>query len=72
MDKKKQAAGRAGGLATLAKHGRGWFKAIGAMGAKSLHQRYKLEPVDLNDFALVNRKTGEIKAFLSGRKIWEP
>jgi hypothetical protein len=72
MNISKQVAGFLGGNATFAKYGREHFQQIGKKGAKVLHHRYKLEPVDLNDFALVNRKTGEIKALISGRKLWEP
>lgn len=69
MDEKKQAAGRAGGRATLAKHGRGHFQSIGSKGGRVLHERYRLVPVAQDDFALVHRETGQVKAFLSGRKF---
>jgi hypothetical protein len=62
----KQTAGQRGGLATLARHGREHFKRIGARGAAVTWQRYRLDPVGTSDFALVNKTTGEIKAYLSG------
>jgi hypothetical protein len=66
MQQKKQDAGRKGGLATLAKHGVAHFKKIGAIGAKVFHRRYRLTPVGLDNFAIVNRETNEVKAFLNG------
>jgi hypothetical protein len=64
--RKKREAGRRGGLATLARHGKEYMREIGKKGAKVFHLRYRLEPVNLNDFAVVHRETGEIKAYLSG------
>jgi len=66
MSNKKVSAGRRGGLATLARHGVEHFKKIGARGATVFHSRYKLVPVGQDDFAIVNRSTGEVKNFLSG------
>lgn len=66
LSKKRSEAGRRGGLRTLAVHGHGHFKAIGRKGALVFHRRYKLEPVDQNNFAIVNRVTNEVKAFLNG------
>lgn len=62
----KQKAGRAGGAATLARHGKEHFRRAGRAGARVFHARYRLVPVDLNDFAIVNRETGEVKARLGG------
>jgi len=70
LSKKRSEAGRAGGLTTLARHGVDHFKRIGAKGARVFHLRYRLEPVYLNDFAIVKRETGEAVAFVSG-KPWE-
>jgi hypothetical protein len=66
LSEKRMIAGRRGGVVTLARHGRAHFKKIGAIGAKVFHDRYRLEPVYLNDFAIVNRVTNEVKAYLSG------
>jgi hypothetical protein len=68
MNSVKQNAGRKGGLATLKKYGKRYFKRLGKWGAHRMHAIYKLTPVDLNDFALVNRETGKIVAYLSGKK----
>jgi hypothetical protein len=56
-----------GGLAVLKKYGRDHFSRIGKRGAKTFHKRYRLSPVDLNDFAIVNRKTGERVNTLLGK-----
>lgn len=66
----KKTAGQLGGLSTLARHGKAHFQQIGKRGALTTWQRYKLEPAGLSDFAMTNRKTGEVKAVLSGR--WKP
>lgn len=66
LRKKKAAAGRAGGLSTVAKYGPDYMKEIGRRGAKVFHARYRLTPAGVNDFAIVNRETGEVKAFLNG------
>jgi len=69
MNQVKQDAGRKGGLATLKKFGKRYFKKLGKWGAHRMHATYKLEPVDLNDFALVHRETGKVKAYLSGKPL---
>lgn len=67
LSRKRAAAGRRGGRATVARHGVEHMRTIGAKGAKVFHSRYKLEPVSLNDFAIVHRETGEVKNFLNGK-----
>ena len=64
----KQQAGKKGGLATVAKHGRDYMAKIGKRGAAALHERYNLTPYGIGDFALVDKQTGQIRAFLSGVK----
>lgn len=54
--------GKLGGKATFQKYGREHMSKIGQIGALVLHDRYKLVPIDLNKFALVNRITEEIVA----------
>jgi hypothetical protein len=66
LSKKRSEAGKRGGLATLRRCGQEYFKQLGRKGAKVFHLHYKLEPVGINDFAIVHRETGEVKAFLSG------
>jgi general stress protein YciG len=72
---KRKEAGRKGGLATVRKHGRGHMAAIGRRGGEVTHERYSLAPVNLSHFAMVDRRTGKIKAYLSGEKwavpLWE-
>lgn len=65
----KRIAGRKGGKTTFEKYGRDHMQFIGRAGADVMHMRYKLEPIGQNDFALVHRKTGVIKARLSGLPV---
>jgi hypothetical protein len=58
----KQKAGRLGGLATVARHGRPYMAAIGRRGAAALWRRYALLPYELSKYALVDRETGKVKA----------
>lgn len=69
MKNQQQKAGRLGGLATVAKYGRDYMRRLGKWGAHRMHATYKLEPVGLNDFVLVHRETGEVKARLSGKPL---
>lgn len=65
----KAEAGRLGGLATKEKYGSDYFKRLGEKGAQAFHSKYKLMPAMMNDFAIVDRQTGEIVAFTSGRHL---
>lgn len=67
LSKKRSVAGRRGGNETLRRHGAEHFKKIGEKGARTFHARYRFTPTGLNDFAIANRATGEVVAFLSGR-----
>lgn len=58
----KQAAGKLGGLATVAKHGREYMRAIGRRGAAELWRRYSLVPADTSGWALIERATGKVRA----------
>ena len=69
VKKTKEEAGRLGGLATLKKFGKRHFKRLGKWGAHRMHATYRMVPVDQNDFALVHRETGEVKAYLSGKPL---
>lgn len=64
---KRREAGRRGGLATLARHGKDHMSAIGKRGAATFWKRYQLSPAGMDDFAIVKRDTQEVIAFLSGR-----
>lgn len=63
----KRRAGKKGGEVTFSKYGKAHFRKIGMRGALAFHARYKLVPVNLNDFLIVNRETGAAVATLSGR-----
>ena len=56
-----------GGLATLRKHGPRHMREIGKRGAATTWKRYQLRPAGIADFAMIDRQTGEVKAYLSGR-----
>ena len=73
MSTSKQAAGRLGGQQTARRHGRAHYQKIGRLGARSTHTKYELIPVDQSDFAMVDRKTHQLKAYLSGKSTtpWE-
>jgi hypothetical protein len=62
----KSEAGRLGGIATRDRYGSEHFRKIGKRGAQTTWTRYKLVPVAQDNFAMVHRKTGEVKAFLNG------
>lgn len=62
----KRSAGSLGGLATLRKHGRQYMRDIGKRGASVTWERYELRPAGISDFAMIDRQTGEVKAYLSG------
>jgi general stress protein YciG len=62
MNKAKQNAGRLGGLATVAKHGKEHMRTIGRRGAATTWRRYSIMPVDTSGYALVEKATGKIRA----------
>jgi len=66
MDKKKIEAGRKGGKATVRKYGPEHMREIGREGARVFHKRYRLQPVRMNDFAIVRRSDDELIGFISG------
>ena len=54
----KTEAGRLGGLKTANKYGNEYMSILAKRGAIAFHAKYKLVPIDLNNFAIVNRVTG--------------
>lgn len=70
MNHSKRQAGQRGGQATFARHGPEHMRTIGKRGAAAFHKRYHLAPAGMNDFAIVDRQTGQVKAYTSGR--WKP
>jgi hypothetical protein len=69
LNEKRAAAGRKGGKRTAKRYGKRYMRRLGRWGAHRMHSTYSLTPVDLNDFALVHKETGQIKAYLSGRPV---
>jgi hypothetical protein len=67
LKRKRQEAGRRGGLATLARHGVDHFRRIGAEGARAFWKRYRFSPVGTSQFAIVRRDDQKVVAFLDGR-----
>ncbi len=66
---KRKEWGRRGGRATVAKHGREHMQTIGKRGAVTFWKRYTLRPAGTSDFAITKRKTGEVIAFMSGKRL---
>ncbi len=58
----KSEAGRLGGQATVKKHGKAYMSEIGARGAKSTWDKYSMQPIGLNQFAMVDKVTNQIIA----------
>ena len=71
LSEKRAAAGRKGGKRTVKRYGKRYMRRLGKWGAHVMHSTYQLVPVDLNDFALVHRETGQVKAYLSGKPVKE-
>lgn len=70
-DQKKAAAGSLGGKKTVKRYGKRYMRRLGAWGGHRTRSTYRLVPVDQNDFAMVHRETGKVKAFLSGKPVKE-
>lgn len=67
---KRKEYGRRGGRATVAKYGADHMAEIGRKGAATFHKRYRLQPVGLNDFAIVSRKDPRhVVGFLNGGRF---
>jgi hypothetical protein len=58
----KQDAGSMGGRKTFERYGSQHMRAIGKKGAGVTWERYTLAPVGVSGWAMVDRRTGEIKA----------
>ena len=71
LSEKKAKAGAKGGKRTVKRYGKRYMKRLAKLGAHAQHSKYRREPVLLNDFALVDRRTGTPKALLSGRSLTE-
>lgn len=55
----KTESGRLGGLTTAKKYGRSYMAELARRGAIAFHKKYRLVPINRNDFAIVNRLTGK-------------
>lgn len=60
----KAQAGHLGGQATFKKHGSDHMKVIGLKGAQAFWKKYTLLPKSTANFAIVNRQTNQIVAYL--------
>lgn len=58
----KKESGRLGGLCTLAKYGKDHMRRIGSNGGKVTRAKYRLVPVGISAWVMVDRITGTIKA----------
>jgi len=65
MKHTKQTAGSKGGRATFERHGRGHMQQIGKRGAVVTWGRYHLTPIGQSGWAMVDRKTNEVKTFVN-------
>lgn len=68
----KQSAGKLGGLATLSRYGPDHMRAIGKRGAATFWKRYSLRPIGTSRFAITNRETNKVIAFISGAREYHP
>ncbi len=69
LSEKRAIAGAKGGRRTVKRYGKRYMKKLAKWAAHCMHSTYRLEPVLLNDFALVRRSNGIPKALLSGKSI---
>ncbi len=69
LSEKRAIAGRIGGRRTVKRHGKRFMRKIAKWGAHVMHSQNALIPVALNDFAITDRETGQVKALLSGKPI---
>lgn len=68
----KAQAGSLGGRATAAKYGADYMRTIARKGGIALHQKYRMEPVGVNDFILVKIADGSTTGkTIHGRRINE-
>lgn len=65
----KAQAGQLGGKKTVKKYGKRYMRRLGKWGGHVTRSRYRLVPVGMNDFAMVHKETGIVKAFLSGKPV---
>jgi general stress protein YciG len=64
----RRRAGRIGGLTTYDRYGSEHMAEIGRKGAEVTWSRYNLAPIGTSQWAIVNKKTGEIKKIFCADK----
>ena len=69
LSQKRAAAGSAGGRKTVKRYGKRYMKRLAKWAAHCMHLKYSISPVGTCQYALVNRKSGEIRAYLSGKPV---
>ncbi len=69
LSEKRAIAGAKGGRRTVKRYGKRYMKKLARYAAHVMHASYDLEPVALNDFALVHKETRKVRALISGRPI---
>ena len=60
----KAEAGRLGGKATAKKYGNEHMAEIGKKGAEATWEKYTLQPAGTSRFAMVNKETNQIVAYI--------
>lgn len=66
----KAECGSLGGKKTVEKYGKSYMQTLARCGAAAMHAKYKLEPIGQNDFAIINRETGQPnRKTLNGRLL---
>ena len=70
LHEKRVAAGRKGGKRTVKRYGKRYMKRLAKWGAFRMHATYRISPVGQCQYALVNRQTNVIKAYLSGKPVF--
>lgn len=69
LSEKRAAAGAKGGRRTVKRYGKRYMKRLARWGAHRMHSMYRITPVGTCQYALVNKETGQVKAFLSGKPV---
>lgn len=65
----KSEAGRLGGLTTSRRYGKIYMREIARRGAAMFWKKYRLSPIGMANFAIVDRQTNKIVGFMAK---WRP
>ena len=71
LSEKRAIAGSRGGKRTVKLHGKRYMKRLARWAAHCMHTKYSIQPVGTCQYALVNRKTNVIRAYLSRQPVWK-